>query len=211
MSGRGKKEHSVDHVATCVIACGALAHELVALQRLNDWNHLKIQCLPASLHNRPEKIPDAIRAEIEDKRDHFERIFVAYADCGTGGKIDEVLNDYGIARLSGAHCYEFFAGSAAFNRMADDEAGTFYLTDFLTRHFEHLVIRGLGLDKNPELKPAYFRNYKRLLYLSQTDNAELQAMARSHADFLGLDFEHVHTGLDNIAGEFEDKVIQRYD
>ena len=192
----------------CVIACGALAHELVALKRLNGWNHLKIQCLPATLHNRPEQIPDAIRAEIEKKRGDYEEIFVAYADCGTVGGIDEVLRVYGISRLSGAHCYEAFAGSAAFNKLADNEPGTFYLTDFLTRHFDRLVIKGLGLDADPTLLPAYFGNYKKLTYLSQSGARELLALAEQHADYLGLEFEQIHTGLENLADQFEEKVIR---
>ena len=197
--------------STCVIACGALAHELVALKKLNDWYHLTIQCLPAELHNRPEKIPDAVRAEIDKQQRDFDQLFVAYADCGTGGALDHVLDEYGIPRLSGAHCYEFFAGSEVFRRLADDEAGTFYLTDFLTRHFERLVVRGLGLDENPDLMSAYFGNYRKLVYLSQSDSDELLAMARRHADYLGVAFEHVSTGLENVAVQLEEKVVRRHD
>lgn len=191
-----------------VVACGALAREIVELKRLNNWTHLKIQCLPAELHNRPEKIPAAVRAEIEDNREQFEHIFVAYADCGTGGLLDKVLAEYGVDRLTGAHCYEFFTGSAVFQELVDAEIGTFYLTDFLARHFDRLIKTGLGLDEHPELMPMYFGNYKRLVYLSQSDASELMAMAKQHARYLGLDFHHVHTGLDNVAGEFTEKVIR---
>ena len=134
-----------------IIACGALAKEIVQLKKLNGWSHIKIQCLPAELHNRPEKIPAAVRAEIEKYRNAYEHLFVAYADCGTGGMLDQVLAEYGVARLPGAHCYEFFSGSEVFNALADAELGPFYLTDFLTRHFDRPVKKGLGLAQHPEL------------------------------------------------------------
>ena len=191
-----------------LIACGALAREFVELKRLNNWTHLKIQCLPAELHNRPEKIPEAVRAEIEDKRADFEQIFVAYADCGTGGLLDKVLSEYGIDRLSGAHCYEFFAGSAAFHDLVEAELGTFYLTDFLTRHFDRLIKEGLGLDEHPQLMPMYFGNYKRLVYLAQSDSPALAAMAEQHARYLDLDYQYVYTGLDSVAREISEKVVQ---
>lgn len=191
-----------------LIACGALARELVELKRLNNWDHLRIQCLPAELHNRPEEIPDAVRAEIEDNHDDFEQIFVAYADCGTGGLLDKILDEYGIDRLPGAHCYEFFAGSAAFHELLEAEIGTFYLTDFLARHFDRLIREGLGLDERPELMPMYFGEYKRLVYLSQTDSPDLAAMAEQHARYLGLDYQCVHTGLDNVAREISEMVIR---
>jgi hypothetical protein len=191
-----------------LIACGALAREIVELKRLNNWTHLKLKCLPAELHNRPEKIPEAVRAEIEDKRDEFEQIFVAYADCGTGGLLDKVLAEYGVDRLSGTHCYEFFAGSAVFHDLAEAEAGTFYLTDFLTRHFDRLIRKSLGLDKHPELLSSYFGNYTRLVYLSQSDSPELAAMAEQHAQYLGLEYQYVHTGLGNVARGISEKIVQ---
>lgn len=169
---------------------------------------MTIQCLPASLHNRPELIPGALRRELEDKHGRFERVFVAYADCGTSGKIDQVLKEFGVNRLSGAHCYEFFAGSGTFNELADDEPGTFYLTDFLARHFERLVVKGLGLDKNPQLRSAYFANYKKLVYLSQSESSELNGLAREYADYLQLDFEHVHTGLGVVTGQIREQIVQ---
>jgi len=191
-----------------LIACGALAREIVELKRLNNWTHLKLRCLPAELHNRPEKIPAAVRAEIEDRRDDFEQIFVAYADCGTGGLLDRVLAEYGVDRLSGAHCYEFFAGSAAFHELAEAQIGTFYLTDFLAQHFDRLIKKVLGLDEHPELMPVYFGNYTRLVYLSQSAAPELAAMAEQHAQYLGLEYQYVHTGLGNVARGISEKVIQ---
>lgn len=191
-----------------VIACGALAKEIVELKRLNGWSHLKIQCLPAELHNRPEKISDAVRSELVKRQEEFEHIFVAYADCGTGGELDKVLAEFGVERLPGAHCYDFYAGVSEFAALAEEEPGTFYLTDFLARHFDRLVKQGLGLDKNPQLMAAYFGNYKRLVYLSQSESKELQEAARQHAAYLGLEYVHHHTGLANIERNFGEQVIQ---
>lgn len=176
-----------------VIACGAIARELVRIRTLNKWDHIEFQCLPASLHNTPRDIPAAVKAKIDSQADNFEKIFVAYADCGTGGRLDSMLDEYGVERIPGAHCYEFYAGSEKFNTMADSEPGTFYLTDFLARHFERLVIKGLKLDQQPQLIPLVFGNYKRMLYLAQTESEELQTMARKHAGFLGLEYEYCFT------------------
>ena len=191
-----------------IIACGALAKEIVEIKKLNGWSHIKIQCLPAEYHNRPEKIPAAVRAEIDKQRPAFDNIFVAYADCGTGGKLDKVLAEFDVKRLPGAHCYEFFAGTNVFTELADEEPGTFYLTDFLTRHFDRLVKQGLGLDKHPELMSAYFGNYRRLCYLSQTESPDLVTTARAHADFLGLEFSHKHTGLNPVEQNIKEQVVQ---
>ena len=171
-----------------VIACGAIARELLRVREWNGWDHIEVQCLPASLHNTPERIPGAVRGKIDEQGDRFERIFVAYADCGTGGLLDRALAGTGIERIPGAHCYEFFAGSEAFRSLADEEPGSFYLTDFLVRHFDRLVIRGLGLDRQPQLMPMYFGNYRRVVYIALTESEELQAMAREQAHFLGLEY-----------------------
>jgi hypothetical protein len=191
-----------------LIACGALAKEIAALQKHNDWSHIKIQCLPAELHNRPERIPAAVKATIEEHREHFEHIFVAYADCGTGGLLDQVLTEFNIERLPGAHCYEFFAGETEFAELGNAEPGTFYLTDFLTRHFDRLVKKGLGLDKHPELATTYFGNYRRIVYLSQTKSDKLEALAEQHAQYLGLQYEHRHTGLGNVEHEIREHTVQ---
>lgn len=181
-----------------VVGCGALARELVELTR--PLPNVDVACLPPELHNRPGGIPARVRARIrQGRRDGYERIFVAYADCGTGGLLEPVLADEGVERLPGAHCYEFFAGRTDFARLADEEPATFWLTDFLARNFERLVIRGLGIDRHPELEPMYFGNYKRLVYLSQTDDPDLLEMARRAADRLGLEFEHRHTGYGELA------------
>ena len=191
-----------------LLACGALAHELVAIVRHHRWTHVRVRCLPPDLHNRPDEIPAAVRRQIEESRDRFERIFVAYGDCGTGGKLDEVLNEYGIERLPGAHCYEFFAGSEQFSALADAEPGTFYLTDFLARHFDRLVRKGLGLDKNPELKPLYFGNYRRLVFLAQSRDAHLDELARQHAAFLELEYHREFTGSRHVDDRLKEQVIR---
>jgi len=177
-----------------VIACGAIARELVRIRDMNGWDHVEFQCLPAELHNTPEKIPVAVLNKIEAEQENFERIFVGYADCGTGGLLDQALKGSGVERIPGAHCYEFFAGSETFHRLADEEPGSFYLTDFLVRHFERLVVRGLGLDRQPQLMPVYFGNYKRVVYLAQTESGELQSMAQDQADYLGLEYLYHYEG-----------------
>jgi len=166
----------------------------VRIRELNGWVHLEFQCLPAELHNRPEKIPAAVRARIEAEGGRFERIFVAYADCGTGGLLDKALAGTGAERIPGAHCYEFYAGSEAFAQLAGEEPGSFYLTDFLVRHFERLVVRGLGLDRQPALMPLYFGNYRRVVYIAQTEDPELQEQAQRHAEFLGLEYHYRPSG-----------------
>ena len=183
-----------------VIGCGALARELVEMTRRAGLPAMDLTCLPASLHNRPERIPGAVAARIRRaRRDGYDQIFVAYADCGTGGLLDRVLEQEGVARLEGAHCYEVYAGRAAFAALHEREPGTFYLTDYLVRNFDRLVIRGLGLDRHPELLPVYFGNYRRLVYLAQSDDAELTAGAESAALALGLEFERRLVGLGELA------------
>jgi Protein of unknown function (DUF1638) len=189
--------------AFLVIACGALAREMVALRALNHWPHMVVQCLPADLHNRPEKIPEAVRAKIHAARGKFSSIFVAYADCGTGGLLDAVLAEEGVERIPGAHCYEFFAGTAQFEALAEAELGTFYLTDFLLQHFERLIMHGLGLDKHPELLAVYFGNYKKLTYLAQVESAEKMTAGRAAAQRLGLAFEYHVTGYGGLATSLE--------
>ena len=182
-----------------VIGCGALARELVAIVRQAALENVTITCLPATLHNRPGGIPAAVRGKIRAGRAAgFERVFVAYADCGTGGLLDRVLAEEGVDRLAGAHCYEVFAGSRDFAGMMDEEPGTFFLTDFLARNVDRLVFHGLGLDRHPDLLPVYFGNYRRLVYLAQADDPALVAAARRAAARLGLMFELRPTGLGEL-------------
>jgi hypothetical protein len=179
------------------VGCGALARELVTLTA--DLPNVDVTCLPATLHNRPGGIPAAVRDRIRRRRAGYDRVFVAYADCGTGGLLDPVIAEEGVERLAGAHCYEFYAGGADFTRLTEEEPATFFLTDFLARNFDRLVIRGLGLDDHPELRDQYFGNYRRLVYLAQADDPALVAAARRAARRLGLGFEHRRTGLGELA------------
>jgi len=181
-----------------VIACGALAREIASLRRMNDWKAIDVRCLPAELHNRPERIAPAVREEIRAHRDSYRTIFVAYGECGTGGQLDALLAEEGVERIPGAHCYEFFAGSPTFAQLSEAEPGTFYLTDFLVRHFDRLVIRGLGLDRHPELAGEYFRHYRKLVYLAQTRVPANLERARQIAHHMGFDFEHRFTGYGGL-------------
>jgi hypothetical protein len=186
-----------DQPRVLIVGCGALARELVALTR--GLPNIDITCLPATLHNRPGGIPGAVRERIRRRRAGYDRVFVAYADCGTGGLLDHVIEEEGVERLAGAHCYEFYAGREAFESLSAEEPGTFYLTDFLARNFDRLVIGALGLDRHPELRDDYFGNYRRLVYLAQTDDPALVLAARRAARRLRLTFELRHTGYGELA------------
>jgi hypothetical protein len=186
-----------------VLACGAIAREVLAVIDLNAWTHVDVRCLPAKLHSRPERIPGAVDAKLTELAGCYERVFVAYADCGTGGALDLVLDRHNVERLPGAHCYGFLAGNDAWDAMHEDEPATFYLTDFLARHFDALVVRGLGLDRHPELLPMMFGNYRRLVYLAQTDDADLDSRAEGAAAHLGLAYERRRTGYGDLRSTLE--------
>jgi hypothetical protein len=182
-----------------VIACGALAREIVALRDLNGWDHMDLACLPAILHNHPERIAPAVEAAIDTHGAGYARIFVAYADCGTGGALAALCARRGVEMIEGPHCYSFFEGNAAFAARAGEEITAFYLTDFLARQFDAFVIRPLGLDRHPELRDAYFGHYEKLVYLAQTDDPALDAKARDAAARLGLAYERRRTGYGDLA------------
>lgn len=184
-----------------VLACGAIAREVLAVVRLNGWTNVTVRCLPAKLHSRPETIAPAVDAKLSELDGRYERVFVAYADCGTSGALDEVLARHGAERLAGAHCYELFAGPGTWDDLQREEPGTFYLTDFLTRHFDALVVRGLGLDRYPELLGDVFANYRRVVYLAQTDDPALRGRATAAADRLGLPLEVRLTGYGDLHPE----------
>ncbi len=188
------------HPTTLVIACGALAREMLAVAEQQGLRNLSVTCLPAGWHNRPQKIPAGVRAKIRAARGQYDRIFVAYGDCGTGGELDRVLAEEGVERIAGPHCYEFFAGPEAFRDLMEAELGSFFLTDYLARHFDKLMIEGLGLDRHPELREAYFGNYRKLVYLAQTDDADLTARAADAARKIGLEFERRFTGYGDLTG-----------
>lgn len=219
---------------TLVIACGALARELLEIVRMNHLDDVTVECLPAALHNRPSEIPDAVRARIRrarqrttesltessasvdpldpvdgttvlgERASNYDTIFVAYADCGTGGLLQQVCAEEGVEMLSGAHCYQFFATGPRFAEIQDAEIGSFYLTDFLVRHFDRMVWQGLGLDRYPQLLPEYFGNYTRLVYLAQTDDPALLRAAEAAAERLGLTMTVERTGY----GELEPAMVQ---
>jgi hypothetical protein len=190
-----------------ILACGAIAREVLAVIRLNGWTHVDVRCLPAKLHSTPQKIAGAVDAKLTELKGSYDSIFVAYADCGTGGALDTVLDRHGVERLPGAHCYGFLAGNDAWDAMQEEELGTYYLTDFLARHFESLIVRPFKLDTHPELIPMMFGNYKRLIYLAQTDNDDLRRRARAAAVFLGLEYEERRTGY----GELQPSLVQFVD
>jgi hypothetical protein len=160
---------------------------------------MELTCLPADLHNRPAKIPEAVRGKIQAARGHYDHIVVLYGDCGTGGKLDAVLREEGVERIQGAHCYEFYAGATDFAALAEREPGTFFLTDYLVRHFDRLIIKGLGLDRYPQLLGDYFGNYRLLVYLAQVDDPALDLAAKAAALRLGLAHERRFTGLHGLA------------
>ena len=216
-----------------IIACGALARELLAVNELNDLHNVTIECLPASLHNRPKEIPELVRERIHRARgvvvvpgttttlptdevlvddevtlgadsDRFDEILIGYADCGTGGMLERVCAEEGVEMLAGAHCYQFFATAERFSELQDEALGTFYLTDFLARNFDRLIWHGLGIAKHPELRDMYFGNYTRLVYLEQIDDPKARACAEDAAARLGLEFHIEPTGY----GELETSVVE---
>ncbi len=180
---------------TLLLACGALAREVIEFVEMNDWSCFTVQCLPAKLHWQPQRIPGAVREKIHRLRDRYERIYVLYGDCGTAGELDRVLAEEGVERIPGPHCFSFFAGNEQYALEAADEgATTFYLTDFFVRHFDRFLWTGLGLDRHPELLDMYFGNYTKAVHLAQTDDPELRRQAERCARRLGLDYEHRFSG-----------------
>jgi hypothetical protein len=182
-----------------VIACGALAREIGAITAANGLDHIEMTCLPAIWHNRPEKIEPAVRALIREKRGRYKKIAVAYAECGTQGQLDKLCAEEGVERIPGPHCYAFYSGTEDFLARGDADMDAFFLTDFIARQFDSFVIEPLGLDRHPELRDAYFGNYRRLVYLAQTEDAELEKKARRAAERLGLAFEKRVTGMGDLA------------
>ncbi|SIO26930.1 Protein of unknown function [Rhodovulum sp. ES.010] len=182
-----------------VIGCGALAHEILALKRANGWTHLDLTCLPAIWHNHPERIVPGVREAVARYRTSYDRILVAYADCGTGGGLARTCAELGVEMIEGPHCYAFFDGIDMFVTHAEEEITAFYLTDFLARQFDAFVWRPLGLDRHPELISTYFGQYEKLVHLAQTEDAALEARAREYARRLGLAFERRVTGYGDLA------------
>ena len=192
---------------TLFITCGAIAREVIAIKTLNKFSNVEVSCLPASWHNSPEKITPAIKKKIRAAKTKFARIFVLYGDCGTGGELDKLIEEEGVTRIPGPHCYEFFMGREEFEEAHADEPGCFYLTDYLARHFDRVVLKGLGLDRFPELLFEYFKNYKKLIYIAQTDDSSLELKARQAADRLGLQYERRIRGYGEL-GKFMASAVQ---
>ncbi|MBW4708131.1 DUF1638 domain-containing protein [Roseobacter sp. YSTF-M11] len=182
-----------------LVACGALAREIIDLKKANGWVHLDLTCLPAKYHLYPDKITEAVRDTVAKHGDAYDTIFVVYADCGTGGLLEAACKELGVEMIAGPHCYSFFEGNDRFAKQAETEITAFYLTDFLVRQFEAFIIKPMGLDRHPELRDMYFGNYEKLVYQAQTDDPALTAKARDCADFLGLAFERRLTGYGDLA------------
>ncbi|MBL6932100.1 MAG: DUF1638 domain-containing protein [Rhodospirillales bacterium] len=189
---------TVTSPSTLLIACGALAREITVLRDNHGWHHFDVQCLPANLHNRPQLIPEKVREKIQAERPNFDRILVLYGDCGTGGLLDRVIEEEGVERIDGPHCYEFYTGAEKFQEMSDADPCSFYLTDYLVRHFDTLIIKGLGIDRFPQLLDDYFGNYTKLVYLAQFEDAGLKAQAQVAALRLGLEFDYIFTGYGGL-------------
>ena len=192
-----------------LVACGALAREILDLKTQNAWDHLDLTCLPAILHNHPEKITDAVRKAVEKHRDAYSDIFVVYADCGTGGHLQAACDEMGVKMVSGPHCYSFFEGNERFAKQSESEITAFYLTDFLARQFDAFIWKPLGMDRHPELVDMYFGHYTKLVYQAQTDDPALTARAKSYADRLGLEFERRYTGYGDLATTLSDVAAEK--
>lgn len=192
-----------------LVACGALAREILDLKTQNAWDHLDLTCLPAILHNHPEKITDAVRKAVEKHRDAYSDIFVVYADCGTGGHLQAACDEMGVKMVSGPHCYSFFEGNERFAKQSESEITAFYLTDFLARQFDAFIWKPLGMDRHPELVEMYFGHYTKLVYQAQTDDPALTARAKSYADRLGLEFERRYTGYGDLATTLSDVAAEK--
>lgn len=181
-----------------LLACGALAHEILALKRLNKWDHMDLQCLPAKLHLYPDKIPNAVEEAVLKFQDDYETIFVVYADCGTGGLLQAKCAELGVEMVAGPHCYSFFEGNDVFAKTTEDEITAFYLTDFLVKQFDAFIMKPMGLDRHPELRDMYFGNYTKVVYQAQINDPVLDAKAQECADKLGLPLERRFTGYGDL-------------
>ena len=182
-----------------LLACGALAREILEIIRINRLDNLELQCLPADLHLHPEKISAAVERAVHQYRDDYRSIFVVYADCGTGGLLEAKCKELGVEMVRGPHCYAFYDGLRNFNVNSESEMTAFYLTDFLVRQFDAFVWKPLGLDRHPELRDMYFASYDRLIYLAQLDDEDLDELAEECARRLGLQYERRLTGYGDLS------------
>lgn len=191
--------HGTPRERLLVIACGMIAREVLAVKAQLGLDHLDLTCLPAEFHFYPDRIAPAMDAALSKaRRDGYDRIFVGYGDCGTGGQLDKICEKHGVERMEGPHCFAFYQGNAAFETSGEADMLAFYMTDFLCRQFEAFFIRPLGLDRHPELMTDYFGNYEKLIYLAQTDDPALDAVAERAAELLGLAYERRFTGYGDL-------------
>ena len=181
-----------------LLACGALAREIIDLIQQNKWQAFDVQCLPAKWHNTPQFIVPALREKIRANRNDYKKIFVLYGDCGTGGQLDAMLDEEGVERIQGPHCYAFYSGNEKFAARGDEDMRSFFLTDYLARHFDKLMWQGLGLDKHPELRDDYFQHYEKVVYLAQTRDQDMEIKAQAAATKLGLAYEYRFTGYGEL-------------
>ena len=181
-----------------LIACGALAREIVDLIEANRWTAFDVTCLPAKWHNTPDKITPGVRDKIRANKDKYRKIYVLYGDCGTGGQLDTMLEEEGAERIEGPHCYSFFSGNTIFEERADEDMTAFFLTDYLARHFDKLIWQGLGMDRHPDLRDMYFANYTKVIYFAQVEDENLKALAEAAAERLGLDYEYRFSGFGDL-------------
>ena len=197
------KEPPKELLSVLLIACGALAREILAIRKQKGLENLHVTCLPSKLHNRPALIPERVREKIRaaksSSKPRYDKIYVLYGDCGTGGMLDVVLREEGVERIAGPHCYAFFAGQERFADMMDKDPTRFFLTDYLARHFRTLIYKGYGLDRHPHLRDILFSNYRGVVYLAQTEDEELVRYAEDAASMLGLPLEIVRTGYGELA------------
>ena len=183
---------------TLLLACGALAREIVDLIEINNWQAFDIQCLPAKWHNTPQFIVPALREKIRESKDEYAKIYVVYGDCGTGGLLDAMLQEEGVERIAGPHCYAFYSGNQTFAARAEEDMTSFFLTDYIARQFDKLIWEGLGLNLHPELRNDYFGNYTKVIYLAQTEDKGLRKAAEAAAARLGLAYEYRFTGYGEL-------------
>jgi len=197
-----KVEKHSDPASLRIIACGMIAREILAVNEQLGFDHIDLKCLPAEYHHHPERIaPEMDKAIIQARQEGFENIFVGYADCGTGGELDRVCAKHGVERIAGTHCFSFYMGNGHYEKADGEYLTTFFITDFLARHFEAFMKRPLGLDRHPELLEIYFANYTRALYIAQTKDADLERKAREAATFMGLEYEYRYTGYGDLKTE----------
>jgi hypothetical protein len=192
-----------------LLACGALAREIVDLVERNRWTGFDLKCLPAKWHNTPDKIVPALREKLREAKGRYRSVFVLYGDCGTGGQLDALLAEQGVERIGGPHCYSFFSGNEAFAASADDDITAFFLTDYLARHFDKLIWQGLGLDRHPDLLPLYFGNYTKIVFLAQTRDEDLAKKAMAAAGKLGLAYEYRFTGYGELERAIGSQAVSR--